>query len=103
MPRFLCGDYQAALDILNHRQVLAPCNDLPDYKVHWMAALCLANLGRLPEAVLQLQLARQCVTCEWADECISVLLLRLKGQLGMDVVDGDDDLPPLLGFDGGSL
>lgn len=71
-----------------------------------MAALCLANLGRLPEAVLQLQLARQCVTCERADECISVLLLRLKGQLGMaDMVgDGDDDdLPPLLGFDGGSL
>ena len=71
-----------------------------------MAALCLANLGRLPEAVLQLQLARQCVTCEHADECITVLLLRLKGQLGMlDVgVDGDDeDLPPLLGFDGGAL
>lgn len=69
-----------------------------------MAGLCLANLGRIPEAVLQLQLARQCVTCERAAGCITVLLVRLKDQLGMvDVsLDGgdDDDLPPLLGFEG---
>lgn len=93
--KFLHGDFQGALDLLNHRQLLAHCQEAPDYKVHWMAALCLANLGRLPEAILQLQLARACVSCERADACICGLLAKLRRQLGKTTgaldAEWDDD------------
>lgn len=81
--KFLRGEYQAALDVLNQRQILAPCVDNPDYKVHWMAGLCLANLGRLPEAILQLELARKYTPCARTAECITAPLSRLRLQLGM--------------------
>lgn len=87
--KFVRGDYQSALELLNHRQLLSH-QDVPDYRVHWMCGLCLANLGRLQEAVLHVQLAKRHVTCARSALHIRQLLSRLRRQLDMPDWEEED-------------